>query len=440
MAFNQGASVREWAQVDPSTSRHWESSRTAAGLHRGDKIFVLRDELKPVGAFRGHGMLVLARAQDAHIDKVLGPFRLDQLNLVLLVLDFPVSGRALPSLPNPVSPDFEVAPHDPMSVANPTTILESYGLRDSVLSSFRGKSMAILPNLPGSKHYEIVKAAIQDSGVLPLPADGSPAEVALLLNGYWPQLLLSGTLQKCEQSNTTKFYCLGPDLQLPISYWPFREVWCNGALVVFSQHTILQEPDKVRGLMKKVRSVDNWAAYITPLSLLYINEVMNVRRSCPDKNETFALLSESLFTNEDLSPLAGERTPESGGLAVSQALPSLERPKLCSDWLDWQRQVSQCKNYGAMIELCEQWVKDTGGRALRSGGMSPTKAGGSLDPFFVDEQSILDLADMRSRPEFVPYRRFIHVGKIAPGLDQKHQNRVEFLKLDDLDWVFANSL
>ncbi|WOO85008.1 uncharacterized protein LOC62_06G008513 [Vanrija pseudolonga] len=442
MALGQGAFVREWAQVQvaPENARAWEA-RVAVlkdSNNKGAKILVLRDEVRPAGLLKGHDLLILARAEDAAIDSMLGPFQIDQLGVVLIIVAMPLVGKPLPTLPNPVNPDFEVIPQMQQSAANATTILQSYGLNDTVLSSFRGKTSAILPNLSGTREYETVQKALVENGVLPPTSD--PPEVTIILNGHWPRVLSSTALQKYVQSNTTKFYCLGPDLQLPVGDWPLRDIWYNGGLVMFSPMMVMSEPGKVREVLKRIRSVENWAAYITPLTVLYIAESWDKKQRCPDKSATVAVLSELLFANEDLDGLAGDRPTDSGGLAVSMTPPDLEWRRACATWIDWRERVKQCTSFDALIELCKSVVGE-GGRLLRSGGASPTKTIAPLDALSVDEGNIRDLMDMRSRPEIVPYRRFMYIGGWAPKLDEKHVNRVEFLRTaDEFNWVFSNSL
>lgn len=365
------------------------------------------DELTPLGGglVTSHHLLLIMSLKDANFSADerarlgLGTSE----GLIAIIISAPLVGRPIPQLPNPVQPDFVTGERaldspDPPPISGARTVAESYGFNQVAERNLSGKTVIILPKDASmtSVYAQVVNQCVK-SGVHAPPKNGEP-KVLVIFNGYWLAVAQSGTLQR-SLDRPVRFYAMGPDLQSPISSWTCKPIWETGGLVTFSPTFILRQPTKFQEIMEMIRETPNWAAYITPSSILWFEQSWKIPNRCPDPSKSFAALVAELYFDDHVRQMARS----GGGLAVSTVPPQLQRRERCADWLNWLRCVWQCEEWADLVKRCEEYQQ----RYLQS------RVDKDMVLVDVERLGLEDLAGMRIRPHLVPYRRYLYVGQVS---------------------------
>jgi hypothetical protein len=219
----------------------------------------------------------------------------------------------------------------------------------------------------------------------------------IVLNGAFSATTTTG-LFKRTVTKRTRFLSIGSDLSSLISRWQLRPIWETGGLVTFSPTFFLLQHERLAEIMKVIRSAPNWAAYIAPTTLLYVDEM--IPKKSLDPVGAFAALTQALFLDDNQRRIAGEMSTETGGIVVSAAPPMLALRQPCEQWVDWLGKVFTCTDHAALLSLCRQWARTWS---------LPEK---ELEIEQAEKVSMDDFIKMRNLPHIVPYRRCIYVGSI----------------------------
>lgn len=379
-----------------------------------------------------HNILIIAPAQESRIntDVNLNGWQLDQLKYVALLLQVPlVPTTTVPDLPNPMRPfstrETSVPPLVPRDAPNSAA---SYGLDDEAAAQMaaHGGALCILPGAQGkcALYNEVVQTAQkwQISAELKLPKN------IIVLNGAFTMTAASSAFRN-TLDRPTRIYSLGHDLMSLTTRWHMRPIWERGGLVTFSPSFLLFNYDRLGPIMRIIRTDPNWAAYIHPSTMIWLNEHM--KRKSPNPVASFAALTSSLFFDDNLLRLAGTMSAQTSGLAVSCAPPDLPQRAKCTLWVDWLGKVFNTTEYEPLVELCREWANHTG-----APGADSTVAE-------VDETSWNDLVVMRTIPHIVPYRRCIYIGSVCPkvatmaSVEKGNRTGVELITADSFESVYA---
>ena len=204
----------------------------------------------------------------------LGPrSTVSEIGIALLVVAIPLDTFPPPSLPNPVRPDLDIEEDKPKSntLITQTHLFASYGLTPEYFRSLRKTRAVRYPGQEG--HYDVLhhltEYEFSVNEVIPYDELHAPENV-LFMNNKFTRAVRSSTLDKTV-NRRTKYFSAGPALHLLPSQWKLREIWASGGLVTFSPTFVLRHPDKVAEIMSMVRIAPNWAAYVTPQLVQWVN-------------------------------------------------------------------------------------------------------------------------------------------------------------------------
>lgn len=396
-------------------------------------MFVCREEARTQPPIKAHNIIILVLPSHAPIEKVgLNGREKDGISMTAIVLSMPLESHSIPMLPNPVRPDFVTGQSDQEllpPIVDAMNVADSYGLNGEVLTNFRERgTVSIYKSIDTGLYAQTVELCkeYQLQGF----SQDRPPNTFLLLNGLWARNIKSSSVRGYLTEPATRYYALGPDLQLPISHWRLREIWTGGGLVMLSPTFVLRSPDKVAAIMANIQETPGWAAYVHPSTIMWCEESWNNTVRCPDRNKAYTTLTSALFDGE-----LGELRACAGGLAVSSAPPQLQMRNDCARWLEWLTKVTQCDEWKELVGLCKQVVAGKGGSAA-SGCRSPAAgkdtSGEPLSLHIIEEQGLRDMARMRLRPHIVPYRRYIYIGELSLNVDRRNRAQEKGVSFVDL--------
>lgn len=197
----------------------------------------------------------------------LGPWAtIEDAGIALVVVRLPLTSDPPPSLPNPVRPDLsdiDIKPRSDMNL-DQVHVLASYGLFPRYFATLTGRPAVSYPvreNDCDAFDIQLVRE-FQNQGVLPYDPQVRP-DYILFKNGHMGRAIRSSTTRHTV-NRRTQFSTVGPALHLAPSQWGLTEIWKTGGLVTFSPTFILRNPDKFSGIMTNIRTAPNWAAYVIP--------------------------------------------------------------------------------------------------------------------------------------------------------------------------------
>lgn len=204
----------------------------------------------------------------------LGPWSsVSEIGIALLVMAIPLESYPPPLIPNPVRPDLDMEEDKPkpdLSITQPH-VFASYGLTPEYFRSLRQTRAVRYPGQEG--HYDVLHFLIEYefsvNEVIPNDEFHAPENV-LFMNNKFTRAVKSSTLDKTI-NRRTRYFSAGPALHLRPSQWKLREIWATGGLVTFSPTFVLRHPDKVAEIMSMVRIAPNWAAYIIPQLVQWVD-------------------------------------------------------------------------------------------------------------------------------------------------------------------------
>jgi hypothetical protein len=107
-----------------------------------------------------------------------------------------------------------------------------------------------------------IEKEFQAQNVMPHDERSLPEQV-LFKNHKMARAVKSSTIRSTA-NRRTRFFAFGPALHLAPSQWGLTEIWATGGLVTFSPTMILRHPEKFDEIMHNIRMAPNWAAYIIP--------------------------------------------------------------------------------------------------------------------------------------------------------------------------------
>lgn len=223
-------------------------------------------ELRGQKQITAHFALVLASPDSVDMSSIgLGLWIFDEIKLALFVFALPLGSGSIttPCLPNPVRPDFsEPLDQKPMVTPPEMSLLESYGFDHDFMSSMRNRTAIKYPGAEGPADVldEVITQRLKTAGVQPT---ADLPENLFVLNQKFGKALRSSTVRSVL-SRRTAIYAFGPSLQLHPNQWKRQRIWQRGGLVTFSPTFILRSPEKFSEIMKTIRTVDTWAAYVLP--------------------------------------------------------------------------------------------------------------------------------------------------------------------------------
>ncbi|BEI93027.1 uncharacterized protein CcaverHIS019_0506550 [Cutaneotrichosporon cavernicola] len=397
----EGARIIEWAlvEVPRQPSEIWQSLQRK--MERRN-ILVFLDEVRaPNLLVTSRNILLMSRADQSRIgvDADLNGWKMEQLTYVAFLVKVPlVPNEKVADLPNPVRPFAQK--EQPPALAIPRrlhSIASSFGFDDDTASQLgQEKTLSVVPNYfrPTVLYHEIVATA-ERCGLKPNNED---PETILVLNGAFSQTTTSKRFRR-TLTKETRYMSIGADLTSIISRWQLRPIWETGGLVTFSPTFFLLQHRSLGEIMNVIRSAPNWAAYITPTTLLYVNDMIEKKKS-PDPARSFVALTQALSLDDNQRRIAGEMSTETSSLVVSAAPPMLVLRQPCELWIDWLGKIFECTDYATLLKLCRQWARVC------------NHAESGLALLDTEKISIADLIKMRNLPHIVPYRRCIYVGSI----------------------------
>lgn len=115
------------------------------------------------------------------------------------------------------------------------------------------------------------------------------------------------------------------------------------------------------------------------------------------------------------------------------APPSPHLPLACMRWMEWLQGINDENDFRGLVDKCQgirpgQFERE----AKISPGVKDDKKAAVEPGQVVEEEELLqvdleqaqleDLAAMRSRPDLLPYRRYLYIGEMS--LDQKTRDRL----------------
>jgi len=204
----------------------------------------------------------------------LGPWSsVSEIGIALLVMAIPLESYPSLMLPNPVRPDLDMEEDKPkpdLSITQPH-VFASYGLTPEYFHSLRQTRAVRYPGQEG--HYDVLHFLIEYefsvNEVIPYDEFHAPENV-IFMNNKFTRAVKSSTLDKTV-NRRTRYFSAGPALHLLPSQWKLREIWATGGLVTFSPTFMLRHPDKVAEIMSMVRIAPNWAAYVIPQLVQWVD-------------------------------------------------------------------------------------------------------------------------------------------------------------------------
>ncbi|KLT45233.1 hypothetical protein CC85DRAFT_290426 [Cutaneotrichosporon oleaginosum] len=384
-------------------------------------ILVFLDEVRAANQpVTSHNILMLARAEELRVgvDLNLNGWKLDRLNYVAFIVKVPIRPNAkIDILPNPLRP-FVPGEESPPSIGprRVDSIAASFGFDDKTASELgQQKTLSVIPaNLSRTVMYNELVHIASKCGVKP---DKDVPETVLVLNGFFQSATMSRLFRR-TLTKKTQYMSIGADLNSLISRWALRPIWKTGGLVTFSPTFFLFQHDRLNDIMKVVRSAPNWAAYIVPTTLLYVDEAIEQNKAL-DPNSAFAALTRALFLDDNNRRIAGEISSDTGGIVVSAAPPLLALKQPCEKWVKWLDDIFACTEHAPLLDLCRQWARTWGHR----------QTGLTIEE--VEKISIGDMIKMRTLPHVVPYRRCIYVGSINDDLIREaHASGIDVISPD----------
>lgn len=205
---------------------------------------------------------------DPNVGLGLGPWSdFSKVGVALFVLALPLTSAPPPDLPNPVRPDAlimtNLKPNIDM-ISGPDHMFASYGLSPQYFAALTGRRAIIYPpveNECDSLHRRIDKE-FSFQNVLPHDDRATPEHV-LFKSNKMSRAVKSSTIRSTA-NRRTQYFAVGPAMHLAPSQWGLTEIWKTGGLVTFSPTMILRHPQKFNDIMNIIRMAPNWAAYIIP--------------------------------------------------------------------------------------------------------------------------------------------------------------------------------
>lgn len=197
----------------------------------------------------------------------LGPWaNVGDAGMALLVIALPLDSNLPPTLPNPVRPDMsseDVKPKTEMAIDS-MHILASYGLTPQFCASLSGRPAIAYPGKEGQHEllHQYIEHEFTNQGVLPYNDKVLP-ECVIIKNDKMARAVRSSFLSNTV-NRRTQYFAIGPSLHLAPSQWTLTEIWKTGGLVTFSPTFILRNPEKFGEIMGNIRMAPNWAAYVIP--------------------------------------------------------------------------------------------------------------------------------------------------------------------------------
>lgn len=367
-----------------------------------------------------HNILMMARAEDSRVgvDADLNGWKLDQLSYVAFVVKVPlVPNEKVADLPNPVRP-FAAKETSPLPAAPKRldNVAASFGFDEETASQLGSENtLCLLPAQlsPTVMYNELVNTATRCN----VKPNSDVPETILVLNGSFSFATSTGVFRR-TLAKKTRYMSIGADLNSLISRWQLRHIWKTGGLVTFSPTFFLFQHDRLGEIMKVIRSAPNWAAYIAPTTLLYVDEAIQQKKSL-DPAAAFAALTQALFLDDNHRRTAGEMSSEASGIVVSAAPPMLALREPCMQWVDWLGKVFQCTDHAMLLKLCRQWARTWG---FAESGLAIEQ---------VEKISMSDCIKMRNLPHIVPYRRYIYVGSVNDEQAREaHANCIDAISPD----------
>jgi len=235
------------------------------------------ENLAPDNTVMEHFAIIMAPAkfvEQSILALGLGPWStVSEIGIALLVLAIPLDTFPPPMIPNPVRPDIDVEEDKkvPNTVVTPTHLFASYGLSPEYFRSLRQTRAVRYPGQEG--HYDVLHFLVEHefsvNDVIPYDEFHAPENV-LFMNNKFNRAVKSSTLDKTV-NRRTRYFSTGSALHLLPSQWKLREIWSTGGLVTFSPTFILRSPEKVAEIMSMIRIAPNWAAYVTPQVVQWVN-------------------------------------------------------------------------------------------------------------------------------------------------------------------------
>ncbi|GMK55535.1 hypothetical protein CspeluHIS016_0205910 [Cutaneotrichosporon spelunceum] len=423
----EGAEIIEWAFVEAPESEMWVSLERTMERR---KVLVFFDEVRaenhPVSS---HNILMMTRADESRIDVAadLNGWKLDQLSYVAFLVKVPlVSNDKVANLPNPVRP---FPPKQTLATSTPRrldSIASSFGFDDNAASQLGSeKTLSVIPaDFRTTVLYQEIIATANRCGIRP---GTDVPETALVLNGAFSSATTNSMFRR-TLTKQTGYMSIGADLYSPISYWQLRPIWETGGLVTFSPTFFLFQHRTLADIMKVIRSAPNWAAYITPTTLLYVDKAIEQAKGF-NPVASFAALTHALFLDDNQRRIGGEMSSDTSGIVVSSAPPMPVSRSSCERWLDWLGKIFDCTDHTMLLKLCRQWTRI----------FHHDEAELGTDE--VEKISMGDLIKMRNMPHSVLYRRCIYVGSIKE--EQKREgvaNGIDVISPDEFFSTFMGSV
>lgn len=381
-------------------------------------MFFCLDEIPPPNdVLTSHDLLFIMLAEDADLSpELLSGWDPSNLNAIAVLIEVPYEANPLPQLPNPVRPDFAFEDLQslrvpPVHVPSALNVPDSYCFPQLAESKLRGRTMHILPKVANETafHSDLVKQCKAIGVQAPQP--GQDPEFVMVVDGMWTATVRTANFQRLIERRT-KFYSLGPDLESPVASWTCQPIWQTGGLITFSPTLILRQPEKFLQIMASIRNTPNWAAYIAPTTVLWIEDSWEIAARCPDAAKVFAALVAELYFDHNVRRLSGDGSC----LTVAAAPPQLQKREKCAEWLDWLRRIWQCNEWADLVKVC---------RKRHPGPRSPMSPSDNTQDELIlgdiERYGLEDLAAMRVRPHIVPYRRYLYIGQMSLHAQEKAQ-------------------
>lgn len=154
---------------------------------------------------------------------------------------------------------------------DPAHVLASYGLSPQYFASLAGRRVVVYPSIENDSEtlHRRIEREFQNQSVMPHD-ETLPPEQVLFKNNKMSRAVKSSTV-KSTANRKCQYFAAGPALHLAPSQWGLTEIWATGGLVTFSPTMILRHPDKFDEIMNIIRLAPNWAAYIIPEVVQWVN-------------------------------------------------------------------------------------------------------------------------------------------------------------------------
>lgn len=435
--LQNGSVVQQWAKIIPPThpkqAPDWRMlMATLAGPR---KLYAAYTEAPKKSS--PHFALVIAQASNMKLDSTeFSQWQEEEGGATLFLVSLPLNSATPNPLPNPITASWTTAAEPSASVSTLTMstgeVSATYGVNEDLLQTWARRIVSVLS--PLNRPYDILQIElwtrlIKNKCVLGENKD--IPDVVLIANSnvdYRWRIAPSKITRSLRRQ--TKFYTYGPSLRLPPCFWGMRPVWQTGGLVTFSPMFILQCPDKFDQAMEMIRTSPNWAAYIVPSALEYMERTWAIDERISEPLLAYETLIRSLFIDKDLVGMSAQASTSYGGLGVTTAPPSYMSPEKCEEWTLWRYKVEEQKELPALLEAC---------RGVRAGQFAEASTEEDIKPDVekpslgtIEVEQIQDLVAMRLAPYVVPYKRYLYVGHTItrPKYRQRYAHLFEYVGED----------